>query len=76
MKEKTRIKCDPVVNFSQAKRLCAEHRDDPNFQDLDLVYAARRAHQPAMRPLVNLHDFCAQNLSYSLLRPNDWILKE
>ncbi len=70
-----RIKCDPVINFSRAKRSCYEHRDDPNFLDLDLYYEARRSHQPHMRPLVDIKDFCSQKLSYDLWRPNEWIRK-
>jgi hypothetical protein len=72
----TRIRCDPAANFSRAKRLCHEHRNDPNFVDLDLVYEARRAHQKTKRPLVSITDFCRQDLSYSIWRPNEWILKD
>lgn len=75
-KEVPRIKCDPIVNFSRAKRLCAEFEDNPVFADLDLSYRARRGHEETMRLLVDVKDFCSQNLSYDLFRPNDWILKD
>ena len=71
-----RIKCDPIVNFSRAKQLCTKFNDQPAFLDLDLYYEARRGHEEHMRPLVDIKDFCSQNLSYDLLRPNDWILKD
>lgn len=72
----TRIKCDPAVHFSRAKRSCDAYRDDERFVDLDLVYEARRSHQPAMRPLADVKDCCRQDLSYDLWRPNGWILKD
>lgn len=71
-----RIKCDPIVSFSRAKQLCAQFRGDQAFLDLDLVYEARRAHEKTMKPLVDVKDFCGQNLSYDLFRPNDWIIKD
>lgn len=71
-----RMQCDPALHFSRAKRTCDEHRGDPDFLDLDLVYDARRAHQTTMRPLVNITDFCRQDPAYNVWWPNDWILKE
>lgn len=71
----TRIQCDPVVSFSRAKRHCWEHRNDLNFIDLDFYYKARRNHETAMRPLVDVENFCSKNLSYDLWRTNDWIKK-
>ena len=75
LKETTRIRCDPAVNFSRAKGACYDHRNDQNFLDLDLYYEARRSHQKVKRPLVDVKDFCGQNLSYDLWRPNEWIKK-
>jgi len=75
MNETTRIKCDPVVNFSRARRYCWQHEDDPNFSDLDFYYEARRSREKEMRPLVDVKDFCSQNLNYNMLRPNAWIKK-
>lgn len=70
-----RIQCDPAVYFSVGKRKCYELRDDPQFLDLDLCYQARRSHEQAMQPLVDIRNFCQQNLSYNLFTPNEWIMK-
>lgn len=75
LKETFRIRCDPGVNFSRAKWNCWKHRDDPNFLDLDIAYAARLAHETDMRPLVDIENFCSQKLSYDMWRSNDWIKK-
>ena len=74
-KDVNRIKCDPVVNFSRAKQQCRNYLDDPNFNDLDLYYEARLSSEEVMRPLVDIKDFCGQELSYDLWKPNDWIKK-
>jgi hypothetical protein len=69
-----RTRCEPAFNFSVAKRICYERGEDARFADLDLAYRARRS-GGTLRPLVAVKDFCAQDLSYDLWRPNDWILK-
>src|SRR3989338_2135123 len=70
-----RTQCEPAMNFSVAKRSCYLHRDNPNFKDLDVYYEARRATQKAMRTLVDIKDFCSQRLSYDMVRPNPWIIR-
>ncbi len=74
-KEAPRITCDPVLYFTRAKRLCWENKNNPNFLDLDLQYKARRANEITMKPLVDVKDFCSSNISYDMLHPNKWIIK-
>ena len=70
-----RTQCEPAMNFSIAKRSCYLYRDDPNFEGLDITYEARRSTEKTMRPLVDIKDFCRQDLSYHMLQPNDWIIR-
>ena len=63
------------MNFSVAKRSCYLYRDDPNFEGLDIYYEARRATEKNMRPLVDIKDFCRQDLAYHMLSPNEWIIR-
>lgn len=70
-----RTQCEPAMNFSLAKRSCYLYRADPNFKNLDIYYEARKATEENMRPLVDIKNFCDQDLSYHMLRPNDWIIR-
>ena len=68
-----RIRCDPVVYFSIARRTCWERRSDPTFVDLDLLLESRRQTAEEMRTVVDIRGFCALNPSYRMLWPNRWI---
>jgi len=72
---RNRTKCDPIVNTNLAKAYCRQHQDDSDFISLDLQYSVRRAREKIMRPLVDIKDFCRQDISYTMLKPNPWILK-
>lgn len=68
-----RIRCDPAVYFSIARRNCWERRDDPAFDDLDLLLQSRRQTEAEMRTVVDIRSFCAEEPTYRMLWPNRWI---
>lgn len=70
----TRIKCDPIVNFSHARWHCFKKEDDSDFIDLDLKYDARQGSDPELLPLVDISNLCSQNLQYTMFGRNEWIL--
>ena len=71
-----RIHCDPVVYINRARNLCLRNASNPRFENLDLVLRSRRSTAPDYTPVLDMRNFCSQNLDYSLLRTNDWILKD
>ncbi len=75
IRETVRIKCDPLVYFSIAKRYCWIYKQDPNFLDIDLKYNACQIKEPPMKPLVNITNFCQQNLHYNMFKTNEWVIK-
>jgi hypothetical protein len=72
--EPPRIRCDPAVYFSQARRLCWENRAAPGFDDLDFFLESRRQTAETMQTVVDVHDFCARAPGYTMLGRNEWIL--
>jgi hypothetical protein len=71
--EATRIRCDPAVYFSQARRRCWENRDAPGFIDVDLFMESRRQTEDRLETVVDEPDFCARAPTYTMLWRNDWI---
>jgi hypothetical protein len=71
--EAPRIRCDPAVYFSLARRHCWENRAVPGFVDLDLFIESRRQTEDAMQTVVDVGGFCSRNPTYTMLWPNDWI---
>ena len=69
-----RIHCDPLVFWNKARRECANNRDLPGFQDLDLVVTSKRSTDRDFTPLIAATDFCRKNPSYNVLFANDWTL--
>jgi hypothetical protein len=69
-----RIRCDPLLHWNLARNLChALPQTDPAFERLDLTLASRRAAEPELRRLVELHDVCRESPGYRTLWHNDWI---
>jgi hypothetical protein len=62
------------VFFNRARALCRGRDRGAAFTDFDLYVSARRSTDPAMRPLIALHDVCATAPTYDLWRHNRWIL--
>lgn len=71
-----RIRCDPVVYLSEARRLCRAHGKSDRFVDLDLTLRSRRSTDGDLHTIVDVTDFCAKSPGYSILGFNDWIRRE
>lgn len=71
-----RMRCDPAVYFSIARRACWERRHDASFIDLNLLLESRRRTAEQLQTVVDIRGFCQQSPSYRMLQPNDWIRKE
>jgi hypothetical protein len=69
-----RIRCDPIVYLSRAKSICERVRHTPGFVDLDLKLESKRTSDALPVPVIDVAGLCARWPSYSLLRPNDWII--
>jgi hypothetical protein len=69
-----RIHCDPITYLSRARYLCKNaSKQDARFLDLDLIIRSRRSNESHLHEIVNITNFCAQKISYSLFSHNDWI---
>ena len=67
----SRIRCDPLVYFHLARRIC---RESSFVQpDTRLILRARRQSEPALHTVVDIPDFCRQPIHYSALWHNGWI---
>jgi hypothetical protein len=69
----TRTRCDPVVLFQTAQRLCRTLQGRPDRTRVDVAVDARRSNRNEFAPLIHVDDFCARNLEYSILRHNEWL---
>ncbi|AUN96884.1 hypothetical protein DOM21_17340 [Bacteriovorax stolpii] len=69
---RTRIHCDPLVHFNRAQAFCRRNE----VQNLDLIFFSRRSSDSEFKKLIDVKDFCTQNLSYSMYRHNSWILAQ
>jgi hypothetical protein len=66
----TRIRCDPYVHFSLARRSCSEGGE----RSVRLLLAGKRSSDESFRTLAYLPDACSGGHSYSIWRRNTWIL--
>ena len=66
-----RTKCDPAMLLSRGQTLCAGHSNGAWRVDVHL--ASRRSSEPALRPVVDIQDFCRNIPAYRWWRHNDWI---
>ena len=66
--------CDPLMYYSYAKIMCHNlaASKNPN-SDLDLYLVSRRTTENELRPVLQIENFCAKNLTYSILGWNDWV---
>ena len=71
-----RSRCDPIMHFNVARAFCRQGAASGEWTDLDLVLRSRRATEPALRPVIQIERFCAENPSYDVWRPNPWIRRE
>jgi hypothetical protein len=71
-----RIRCDPIVYLSVGRAVCRVICEEKHrCTDIDLELWSRRTTQPALRPVINVKNFCTSGLHYDLWRPNAWILR-
>lgn len=71
-----RIRCDPMVFHTEARRLCAMNAGDPNFEDIDVYLLSRRESDMADRRVLEIENFCRKMPKPSLFSLNSWILDE
>lgn len=69
-----RSECDPIVLVAHARSLCREPWARRADVVVDVAVDAKRATDPAMRPLVRAADVCRHPPAYSLVRENPWIV--
>lgn len=69
-----RIRCDPAVYLSRARFICYKNRNNTHFQGMDLYLETKTSTDSNYRPVVDLKNFCAQNIQYNLFSSNPWIL--
>jgi len=69
---KSRRRCDPLVLFSNAKKLCAA-QGGGDVVGIDIQVDARRKSDSAFHPLIRAQDICNPKVGYSLWRHNDWL---
>ncbi len=70
----TRSKCDPIILLAHARLVCREPWARAPDTRVSVEVDAKRATDPAMRPLVRIPDVCAHAPDYALLRENAWIV--
>ena len=68
-----RLRCDPIVLFAEATRLCRLLAARPEPPAVDVAIDAKRSSDDAMQPLLHIGDFCVQPLAYSPWHHNVWI---
>jgi hypothetical protein len=68
-----RIRCDPLLHWNLARNLCLALAQDPSYARLDLRLASRRSDERELRRVLDVADFCRQDLGYRTLWHNDWI---
>lgn len=68
-----RTACDPAALYARGRSLCAHVKDRYR---VDLHLASRRSSDPALKPVVDLPDFCHQMPRYVCWKHNDWIRAE
>jgi len=69
-----RTGCDPVVIHGFARNLCrARDAGRLDFVDLDVHLRSRRASESALRPVIDVSDFCAKRVRYDPFGHNAWI---
>ena len=68
-----RINCDPIVVFNRARNLCLGRGRVGDVADLHLVLRVRRTTDPALRPVVDVANFCSTPLHYNPFWHNRWI---
>jgi hypothetical protein len=66
-----RSRCDPMIFFDLAKNNC--RRRAAGVVDLDLSLRSRHSSERDYRPTIDVKNFCAANLTYSMWRHNGWI---
>jgi outer membrane protein assembly factor BamB len=69
----TRIHCDPIVFYNQARALCDRAKDDSSFRELDFYVNARRKTDKSFRAVIAAQEFCQRVTDYRVLGPNEWI---
>lgn len=71
-----RIRCDPIVYLNLGRAICREGCSPANpCRAIDIELRSRRRTEKALRPVMEIRDFCRRDIHYDLWRPNDWILK-
>ena len=69
------IRCDPVDYECRARKICSMNRRNTHFGGLDLLLETKRATDLFYTPVLDIKDFCNQNIKYSMFSTNDWIIK-
>jgi hypothetical protein len=67
-----RIRCDPLVYYSAARRSCEVNRERKRYSDIDVELRSARKGQPE-RTIVSIENFCQSAPRYVWWRHNDWI---
>lgn len=63
-----RMRCDPVMHLGLARHLCRK-----GARQVGLTLASRRSTRDTLCPVLDVDDVCTADLSYSLIRHNDWL---
>lgn len=66
-----RLKCDPVVAINHAKHLCRK-----GVHSFTLRLESKRQSDEDFKVIINIPDFCKEDISYSIFKHNSWILTE
>lgn len=53
-----RVRCDPAIFLSEARRICKENSHDPAFQNIDVFLVARRTTDKAFDVVLQERDVC------------------
>lgn len=70
-----RIACDPIVYLNLARNECRRMAGNRRVRDFDLELKSRRSSDSEFQKVIEIGDFCSQDLEYDMWRPNPWILK-
>ena len=69
--------CQPLVALNIARHWCRKLHDETLDKfSLNLYLQSRYHGESGYTPVIDIHDFCNQEIRYRLFRPNDWILVE
>jgi len=70
------LHCDPIVHYDFAKWLCRYLKNSPSpAGDIDVFLQSKRTSDKEYQTIIDVTDFCAKNIRYSVWGWNDWIKK-